>query len=146
MSDKKTSFISISTQLNIPLVFFSGQVLRRSLEVSVLRSSRGSAGEESDEEWVEEQIEREESTESLEELGLPPSSSNKTSTDMSHPRVTGPKGCLRDPAELMVLDFGPSPKGTPSNMDYNIFMLFSQGCILTFNYSGFLSLSPLHLH
>lgn len=157
MSDKKTSFISISTQLNIPLVFFSGQVLRRSLEVSVLRSSRGSAGEESDEEWVEEQIEREESTESLEELGLPPSSSNKTSTDMSHPRVTGPKGCLRDPAELMVLDFGPSPKGTPTTwitiscMDYDIqdilypvypVMLFSQGCILTINYSGYLSLSP----
>ncbi|XP_024242530.1 katanin-interacting protein isoform X2 [Oncorhynchus tshawytscha] len=87
------------------------KVLRRSLEVSVLRSSRGSAGEESDEEWVEEQIEREESTESLEELGLPPSSSNKTSADTSHPRVTGPKGCLRDPAEFMVLDFGPSPKG-----------------------------------
>ncbi|CAB1312328.1 unnamed protein product [Coregonus sp. 'balchen'] len=88
-------------------------VLRRSLEVSVRRSSgsRGSAGEESDEEWVEEQIEREESTESLEELGLPPSSSNKTSTNMNHPRATGPKGCLHDPAELMVLDFGPSPKG-----------------------------------
>lgn len=76
--------------------------------------SRGSAGEESDEEWVEEQIEREESTESLEELGLPLSSSNKTSTNTNHPRATGPKGCLHDPADLIVLDFGPSPKGTPT--------------------------------
>ncbi|XP_035590815.1 katanin-interacting protein-like isoform X2 [Oncorhynchus keta] len=90
------------------------KVLRRSLEVSMRRSSgsRGSAGEESDEEWVEEQIEREESTESLEELGLPlSSSSNKTSTNTNHPRATGPKGCLHDPADLIVLDFGPSPKG-----------------------------------
>ncbi|CAB1337902.1 unnamed protein product, partial [Coregonus sp. 'balchen'] len=89
------------------------KVLRRSLEASLRRSSgsRGSAGEESDEEWVEEQIEREESTESLEELGLPPSSSNKTSTHTNHPRATGPKGCLHDPADLIVLDFGPSPKG-----------------------------------
>ncbi|KAL0984294.1 hypothetical protein UPYG_G00139570 [Umbra pygmaea] len=86
------------------------KVLRRSLELSVRRSSggRGSAGEESDEEWVEEQIEREESTESLDELGLPPSS---TKTPKSHPGASRPKGCLHDPADLIVLDFGPSPKG-----------------------------------
>ncbi|KAM4715269.1 katanin-interacting protein isoform 2-T2 [Anableps anableps] len=76
------------------------KVLRRSLEVSMRRSSRGSAGEESDEEWIEEQIEREESTESLDELGLPLSSS-KASTN---PRKS-------DPADLIVLDFGPSHKG-----------------------------------
>ncbi|XP_054609363.1 katanin-interacting protein isoform X2 [Dunckerocampus dactyliophorus] len=82
------------------------KVLRRSLENSMRRSSRGSAGEESDEEWVEEQIEREESTESLDELGLPVSSSRSSSdkrpsTSHSH----------SDPADLIVLDFGPAPKG-----------------------------------
>ncbi|XP_019902350.3 protein KIAA0556 isoform X2 [Esox lucius] len=89
------------------------KAIRRSLEVSVRRSGggRGSQGEESDEEWVEEQIEREESTESLDELGLPPSSSKKTSSHMNHLRATGTKGCLHDPADLIVLDFGPSPKG-----------------------------------
>ncbi|KAK5601205.1 hypothetical protein CRENBAI_002762 [Crenichthys baileyi] len=82
------------------------KVLRRSLEVSMWRSSRGSAGEESDEEWIEEQIEREESMESLDELGLPLSSS-KSSTNS---RKSGPSSHL-DPANLIVLDFGPSPKG-----------------------------------
>ncbi|KAM9774277.1 katanin-interacting protein isoform 2-T2 [Syngnathus typhle] len=82
------------------------KVLRRSLENSMRRSSRGSAGEESDEEWVEEQIERDESTESLDELGLAVSSSKSSST----PR---PGGTHRhfDPANLIVLDFGPAPTG-----------------------------------
>ncbi|XP_062415985.1 katanin-interacting protein isoform X2 [Pungitius pungitius] len=82
------------------------KVLRRSLEVSMRRSHRGSAGEESDEEWVEEQIEREESAESLDELGLPLSSS-KSSSD-------APPSAARsrfDSSNLIVLDFGPSPKG-----------------------------------
>ncbi|XP_038585886.1 katanin-interacting protein isoform X1 [Micropterus salmoides] len=82
------------------------KVLRRSLEVSMRRSNRGSAGEESDEEWVEEQIEREESTESLDELGLPLSSSKSS----SNPRPSGSHSHL-DSANLIVLDFGPSPKG-----------------------------------
>lgn len=70
------------------------------------RSSRGSAGEESDEEWVEEQIEREESTESLDELGLPLSSSKSSSS----PRPSSSHSHF-DSANLIVLDFGPSPKG-----------------------------------
>lgn len=70
------------------------------------RSSRGSAGEESDEEWVEEQIERVESTESLDELGLPLSSSKSSSS----PRPNGTYSHL-DSANLIVLDFGPSLKG-----------------------------------
>ncbi|XP_050922117.1 katanin-interacting protein isoform X2 [Lates calcarifer] len=82
------------------------KVLRRSLEVSMRRSNRGSAGEESDEEWVEEQIEREESTESLDELGLPLSSSKSS----SNPRPSGSHTHF-DSANLIVLDFGPSPKG-----------------------------------
>lgn len=77
------------------------------------RSSRGSAGEESDEEWVEEQIERDESTESLEELGLPPSSTKtSSSTSSSYPRPSDSMGGQAEPADLIVLDFGPSPKGT----------------------------------
>ncbi|XP_033467929.1 katanin-interacting protein isoform X2 [Epinephelus lanceolatus] len=82
------------------------KVLRRSLEVSMRRSSRDSAGEESDEEWVEEQIEREESTESLDELGLPLSSSKSS----SNPRPSGSHSHF-DSTNLIVLDFGPSPKG-----------------------------------
>ncbi|XP_070708413.1 katanin-interacting protein isoform X2 [Pempheris klunzingeri] len=82
------------------------KVLRRSLEVSMRRSNRGSAGEESDEEWVEEHIEREESTESLDELGLPLTSSKSS----SKPRPSSSHNHL-DSANLIVLDFGPSPKG-----------------------------------
>ncbi|XP_077407033.1 katanin-interacting protein isoform X2 [Vanacampus margaritifer] len=82
------------------------KVLRRSLENSMRRSSRGSAGEESDEEWVEEQIERDESTESLDELGLPVSSSKSS----SNPRPSSSHSHF-DPANLIVLDFGPAPKG-----------------------------------
>lgn len=89
------------------------KVLRRSLEVNMRRSSRGSAGEESEEEWVEEHIERDESTESLDELGLPPSSTKTSSSSSSsyHTRPAGSLGCHVDPADLIVLDFGPSPKG-----------------------------------
>ncbi|XP_061665648.1 katanin-interacting protein isoform X2 [Syngnathoides biaculeatus] len=82
------------------------KVLRRSLENSMRRSSRGSAGEESDDEWVEEQIERGESTESLDELGLPVSNSKSSSS----PQPGGSR-CHFDPADLIVLDFGPAPKG-----------------------------------
>lgn len=70
------------------------------------RSSRSSAGEESDEEWVEELIEKGESTESLDELGLPLSSSKSSSSSRpssSHSPFDSPN--------LIVLDFGPSPKG-----------------------------------
>lgn len=70
------------------------------------RSSRGSAGEESDEEWVEEQIERDESTESLDELGLPLSSSKSSSS----PRSSSSHRDF-DSANLIVLDFGPSTQG-----------------------------------
>ncbi|KAM6897868.1 katanin-interacting protein isoform 2-T2 [Xenentodon cancila] len=82
------------------------KVLRQSLEVSMRRSGSGSAGEESDEEWVEEQIEREESTESLDELGLPLSSSKSSSSS----RPTETRSHF-DSRKLIVLDFGPSPKG-----------------------------------
>ncbi|XP_041829340.1 katanin-interacting protein isoform X2 [Melanotaenia boesemani] len=82
------------------------KVLRQSLEVSMRRTSSGSAGEESDEEWVEEQIEREESTESLDELGLPLSSSKSSSNS----RQSGTRSHF-DSTDLIVLDFGPSSKG-----------------------------------
>ncbi|KAF7652608.1 hypothetical protein LDENG_00094480 [Lucifuga dentata] len=76
-------------------------------EVKVLRqSSRGSAGEESKEEWVEEQLEKEDSNESLDELGLPLPSS-KTSTN---PRPSSSHSHFNS-ANLTLLDFGPSPKG-----------------------------------
>ncbi|XP_069373177.1 katanin-interacting protein isoform X2 [Paralichthys olivaceus] len=82
------------------------KALRRSLEVNMRRSSRDSAGEESEEEWVEEHIEREESTESLDELGLPLSSSKSS----SNPRPSGSHSHF-DSANLIVLDFALSPKG-----------------------------------
>lgn len=63
------------------------------------RSNSGSAGEESDKEWLE-------SNESLDELGLPPSSSKSSSS----PRSGGSYSHL-DSANLIVLDFGPSLKG-----------------------------------
>lgn len=75
------------------------------------RSSSVSAGEESDEEWVEEQIEREDSTESLDELGLPLSSSKSSSN--SEPSRTQNHF---DSTNLIVLDFGPSPKGPAGNL------------------------------
>ncbi|KAK7919767.1 hypothetical protein WMY93_011051 [Mugilogobius chulae] len=82
------------------------KVLRRSLEVSMRRSNRGSAGEESEEEWVDEHIERDESTESLDELGLPLTSSKSS----SHSQASKSHSHF-DPANLVVLDFGPSRKG-----------------------------------
>nr|XP_023674919.1 protein KIAA0556 homolog isoform X4 [Paramormyrops kingsleyae] len=83
------------------------KMLRRSLQasVSVRHGSRDSAGEESEEEWVEEQIEREESAESLEELGLPPK------MPASSLQPSEPPSCHLDPGDLIVLDFGPSPNG-----------------------------------
>ncbi|XP_057178046.1 katanin-interacting protein isoform X2 [Triplophysa rosa] len=53
------------------------KALRRSLEVSVGRSGRDSAGEESEEEWIEEQLEREESSDSLPEITLPVQPTNQ---------------------------------------------------------------------
>lgn len=81
----------------------------------MMRSGRGSAGEESDEEWVEEQLERAESTESLDELGLPLSSS-KTSPS---PRPSASYGNLNS-ANLIVLDFGPSFKGWRLALHFSI--------------------------
>ncbi|XP_048868761.1 katanin-interacting protein isoform X5 [Brienomyrus brachyistius] len=83
------------------------KMLRRSLEasVSVRHGSRDSAGEESEEEWVEEQIEREESAESLEELSLP------SKMPASSLQPSEPPSCQLDPGDLIVLDFGPSPNG-----------------------------------
>lgn len=74
------------------------------------RSDHDSAGEESEEEWIEKQIEREESTESLDELGMPHTSSKSS----SKPPTTGTKNNF-DTAKLIVLDFGPSPKGGHRN-------------------------------
>lgn len=111
---------------------FCVQVLRRSLQNSMRRSSRGSAGEESDEEWVEEQIERDESTESLDELGLPLSSSKSSSS----PRPSSSHHF--DPANLIVLDFGPAPKGgchRPRRyVKYGLFLcFFFSNCFITEN-------------
>ena len=89
-------------------------MLRRSLAASVRAGGRGSAGEESEEEWVEEQLEREESTESLEELGMAASSSSTTiasSSTKRHHQHRLPRDARCDPADLIVLDFGPSLKG-----------------------------------
>lgn len=73
--------------------------------MSVRHGSRDSAGEESEEEWVEEQIEREESAESLEELGLP------SKMPASSLQPSKPPSCHLDPGDLIVLDFAPSPNG-----------------------------------
>ncbi|KAJ8284207.1 hypothetical protein COCON_G00030570 [Conger conger] len=83
------------------------KVLRRSLEAraSVRRGGRDSAGEESEEEWVEEQMEREESAESLEELGLP------ARGPAFNLQPSGSASRRPDPGELIVLDFGPSQNG-----------------------------------
>ncbi|XP_035386634.1 protein KIAA0556 isoform X2 [Electrophorus electricus] len=76
------------------------KVLRRSLEASVRRNSRDSAGEESEEEWVEEQIEREESNDSLTDI-----------TIQSSPKLSQPIKSQPSSSDLIVLDFGHSPKG-----------------------------------
>ncbi|XP_053540567.1 katanin-interacting protein isoform X3 [Ictalurus punctatus] len=75
-------------------------VLRRSLEASVKRSSRDSAGEESEDEWVEEQIERDDSNDSISDITLPPS-----------PKPSQPIRSQPSSSDLIVLDFGPSPIG-----------------------------------
>lgn len=69
------------------------------------RSSRGSVGDESDEEWIEEQIEREESTESLDELGLPLSSSKSSSNSQR----SGSNSHF-DKENVIFLGFGTPPK------------------------------------
>ncbi|MGH0140106.1 UNVERIFIED_CONTAM: hypothetical protein FKN15_000556 [Acipenser sinensis] len=94
----------------------SMEVLRRSLEVSVSlrRSSRDSTGEESDgfeEDSVEEQIEADESTESLKDLQLhskETSRENRGKTQKDQKR----QQCALEPGDLIVLDFGPLPKST----------------------------------
>ncbi|XP_078478463.1 LOW QUALITY PROTEIN: katanin-interacting protein-like [Lampetra planeri] len=80
------------------------KVLRQSLEGQHAARQPRLGGEESDEEWVEEQIERVDSTESLDELGLPLSSSKSSS--ISQPRSSH----RRFDSNLIVLDFGPAPK------------------------------------
>uniref|UniRef100_A0A8C1GUB8 KATNIP domain-containing protein n=1 Tax=Cyprinus carpio TaxID=7962 RepID=A0A8C1GUB8_CYPCA len=75
------------------------KALRRSLEVSVRRCSPDSAGEESEEEWIEEQIEREESSDSLPDLTLPAQpTSQPISKQLSH-------------GDLIMLEFSPSSQG-----------------------------------
>jgi len=88
------------------------------------RTSSGSAGEESDEEWVEEQIEREESTESLDELGLPLSSSKSSSNS----RPSGTHSHF-DSTNLIVLDFGPSPTGRLLRKFYHVIPYLLRQCI-----------------
>ncbi|KAK1162836.1 hypothetical protein AOXY_G17805 [Acipenser oxyrinchus oxyrinchus] len=91
------------------------KVLRRSLEgsVSLTRCSRDSTGEESDgfeEDSVEEQIEVDES-ESLQDLQL---DSKKTSRENRGKSQKDQKRqqCALEPGDIIVLDFGPSPKNT----------------------------------
>ncbi|XP_073669267.1 katanin-interacting protein isoform X2 [Paramisgurnus dabryanus] len=75
------------------------KALRRSLEVSVGRTTRDSAGEESDEEWIEEQIEREESSDSLPDITLSAQPTNQPiNKQLSH-------------GDLIMLEFSPSPQG-----------------------------------
>ncbi|XP_053091605.1 katanin-interacting protein isoform X2 [Pangasianodon hypophthalmus] len=76
------------------------KALRRSLEASVKRSSHDSAGEESEDEWVEEQIERDDSNDSISDITLPPS-----------PKPSQPIRSQPSSSDLIVLDFGPSPIG-----------------------------------
>ncbi|MGH0135646.1 UNVERIFIED_CONTAM: hypothetical protein FKN15_057951 [Acipenser sinensis] len=92
------------------------KVLRRSLEgsVNLRRSSRDSTGEESDgfeEDSVEEQIEVDESTERLQDLQLHSKETSrenwgKTQKDQKRQQ------CALEPGDVIVLDFGPSPKNT----------------------------------
>ncbi|XP_062848566.1 katanin-interacting protein isoform X2 [Trichomycterus rosablanca] len=76
------------------------KVLRRSLEASMMRGRCDSVGEESDEDWVEEQIERDQSNDSITDITLCPS-----------PKPGQPIRTQPSPGDLIVLDFGPSPKG-----------------------------------
>ncbi|KAF7709026.1 hypothetical protein HF521_018083 [Silurus meridionalis] len=67
------------------------KVLRRSLEASVKRSSKNSAGEDSENEWVEEQFERDDSVNDL----------TPCQSIRSQP----------NPSDLIMLNFSPSPTG-----------------------------------
>ncbi|RXN02022.1 hypothetical protein EOD39_3330 [Acipenser ruthenus] len=92
------------------------KVLRRSLEVSVSlrRSSRDSTGEESDgfeEDSVEEQIEADESTESLQDLQLHSKETSRENRGKSQ-KDQKRQQCALEPGDLIVLDFGPLPKCT----------------------------------
>ncbi|GAA6077593.1 katanin-interacting protein isoform X1, partial [Tachysurus ichikawai] len=75
-------------------------VLRRSLESSVKQSIYDSADKESEDEWIEEQIEMDDSNDSITDITLP-SSPKPSQPIRSHP----------SPSDLIVLDFGPSPIG-----------------------------------
>ncbi|KAJ8245822.1 hypothetical protein GJAV_G00260670 [Gymnothorax javanicus] len=79
------------------------KVLRRSLEANVRWDRRDSAGEEPEDECMEEQIE--ESPKSLEELDLPDKDSafDLQPSNMASQRL--------QPGDLIVLDFGPPPNG-----------------------------------
>ncbi|XP_058891524.1 katanin-interacting protein-like isoform X2 [Acipenser ruthenus] len=92
------------------------KVLRRSLEgsVSLTRSSRDSTGEESDgfeEDSVEEQIEVDESTESLQDLQLDSKETSRENRGKSQ-KDQKRQQCALEPGDVIVLDFGPSPKNT----------------------------------
>lgn len=76
------------------------QVLRRSLEACVKRSDRDSAGEESEDDWVEEQIERDDSNDSINDITFLPS-----------PNPRQPIRNQPNSSDLIVLDFGPSTIG-----------------------------------
>ncbi|XP_047667249.1 katanin-interacting protein isoform X3 [Tachysurus fulvidraco] len=75
-------------------------VLRRSLESSVKQSIHDSADKESEDEWIEEQIETDDSNDSITDITLP-SSPKPSQPIRSHP----------SPSDLIVLDFGPSHIG-----------------------------------
>ncbi|XP_053350725.1 katanin-interacting protein [Clarias gariepinus] len=76
------------------------KVLRCSLEASVRRSSFDSAGEESADECVEEQIERDDSNDNIGDITLPPS-----------PKTSQPIRSQSGSGDLIVLDFSPAPTG-----------------------------------
>lgn len=73
------------------------------------RSSHDSAGEESEDEWVEEQIEKDDSNDSISDITLPPS-----------PKPSQPIRSQPGPSDLIVLDFGPSPTGMLSLLKTNL--------------------------
>ncbi|MCI4374938.1 hypothetical protein PGIGA_G00012250 [Pangasianodon gigas] len=93
------------------------KALRRSLEASVKRSSHDSAGEESEDEWVEEQIERDDSNDSISDITLPPS-----------PKPSQPIRSQPSSSDLIVLDFGPSPIGMSSLLKTDQ----SESCVFPF--------------
>lgn len=79
--------------------------------MSVGRSCRDSAGEESEEEWIEEQIEREESSDSLPDLTLPVQPTNQPiNKQLSH-------------SDLIMLEFSPSTQGKQTHGAASIFLV-----------------------